>query len=86
VHAIIVCPPSKSARADLIARFPPQQAKAQSLLTQFQEHPDAWQRVPVIIEQTTNEQNKVGSISASGLPIADSRLSVSGSSNTGEID
>jgi len=32
------------------------------LLTQFQEHPDAWQRVPVIIQESTNPQNKVLSV------------------------
>jgi len=39
----------------------PQQQMAQQLLTQFQDHPDAWQRVPAIIEQSNSPQNKVSS-------------------------
>ena len=29
------------------------------MLTQFQEHPEAWQRVPGILETATNIQSKV---------------------------
>jgi hypothetical protein len=32
---------------------------AQQILTQFQEHPDAWQRVPAILQQAANAQTKV---------------------------
>ena len=34
------------------------QRMAQQVLAQFQEHPDAWQRVPVIMQQSTNSQTK----------------------------
>jgi len=37
----------------------PQQQEAQRTLTQFQEHPEAWQRVPAILETSTNLQAKV---------------------------
>lgn len=40
--------------------LPLQQQEAQRTLTQFQEHPDAWQRVPAILETSTNLQAKVG--------------------------
>ena len=33
---------------------------AQQVLTRFQEHPDAWQRVPQILEGSSNSQTKVG--------------------------
>ena len=36
----------------------PDQKLAQQTLAQFQEHPDAWQRVPVIMQQSTNSQTK----------------------------
>ena len=36
-----------------------QQQEAQRTLTQFQENPDAWQRVPAILETATNIQSKV---------------------------
>jgi hypothetical protein len=39
--------------------FHVQQQEAQKVLTQFQEHPDAWQRVPGILETATNIQSKV---------------------------
>ncbi|GAA5917915.1 hypothetical protein JCM5296_002099 [Sporobolomyces johnsonii] len=35
-----------------------QQAQAQTVLTQFQDHPDAWQRVPEILERSSNAQTK----------------------------
>lgn len=36
----------------------PQQKMAQQVLAQFQEHPDAWQRVPAILQQSSNAQTK----------------------------
>jgi len=36
----------------------PQQQQAQTVLTQFQDHPDAWQRVPEILERSGNTQTK----------------------------
>lgn len=36
----------------------PEQAQASKVLAQFQEHPDAWQRVPDIIENSSNTQTK----------------------------
>lgn len=38
---------------------------AQQVLTQFQEHPDAWQRVPGVLQQASNLQTKVCSLSVS---------------------
>ncbi|GAA5997714.1 hypothetical protein JCM5350_008026 [Sporobolomyces pararoseus] len=35
-----------------------QQQQAQTVLTQFQDHPDAWQRVPEILERSGNTQTK----------------------------
>ncbi|GAA5905628.1 exportin CRM1 [Sporobolomyces salmoneus] len=35
-----------------------QQQQAQTVLTQFQDHPDAWQRVPEILERSSNTQTK----------------------------
>ncbi|GAA6063912.1 hypothetical protein JCM10212_003018 [Sporobolomyces blumeae] len=35
-----------------------QQQQAQTALTQFQDHPDAWQRVPEILERSNNTQTK----------------------------
>ncbi|GAA5938664.1 exportin CRM1 [Sporobolomyces koalae] len=35
-----------------------QQQQAQTALTQFQDHPDAWQRVPEILERSSNTQTK----------------------------
>ncbi|KDQ18488.1 hypothetical protein BOTBODRAFT_154392 [Botryobasidium botryosum FD-172 SS1] len=35
-----------------------ERAQAQSVLTQFQENPDSWQRVPDIIAQSSNDQTK----------------------------
>ncbi|KAI5478418.1 exportin-1 [Pseudohyphozyma bogoriensis] len=35
-----------------------EQAQAQTTLTQFQEHPDSWQKVPEILEQSQNPQTK----------------------------
>lgn len=35
-----------------------QQQSAQKVLTQFQEHPDAWQRVPKILSESNNSQTK----------------------------
>ncbi|KAG8900433.1 Karyopherin transporter [Tulasnella sp. 403] len=40
----------------------PQQQAAQQILTQFQENPDAWQRVPTIIETSSNLQAKASSV------------------------
>lgn len=34
---------------------------AQQVLSQFQEHPEAWQRVPAILQQASNTQSKVSS-------------------------
>ncbi|KDN52738.1 hypothetical protein K437DRAFT_277459 [Tilletiaria anomala UBC 951] len=36
----------------------PDQKQAQTLLAQFQEHPDAWQRVPVILQQSSRNETK----------------------------
>ncbi|KAI3627765.1 CRM1 [Malassezia furfur] len=36
----------------------PDQKLAQQTLAQFQEHPDAWQRVPVILQQSSSSQTK----------------------------
>lgn len=36
----------------------PQQQQASTILAQFQEHPDAWQRVPAILETSSNTQTK----------------------------
>ncbi|KIO27462.1 hypothetical protein M407DRAFT_190749 [Tulasnella calospora MUT 4182] len=36
----------------------PQQLAAQQVLTQFQDNPDAWQRVPAIMETSSNMQSK----------------------------
>ncbi|KAK4049688.1 Karyopherin transporter [Microbotryomycetes sp. JL201] len=35
-----------------------EQAQASTVLAQFQEHPDAWQRVPEILESSSNQQTK----------------------------
>ncbi|KAK0527260.1 Karyopherin transporter [Tilletia horrida] len=35
-----------------------EQKQAQTVLAQFQEHPDAWQRVPVILSTSSNSQTK----------------------------
>ncbi|CAE6504686.1 unnamed protein product [Rhizoctonia solani] len=35
-----------------------EQKQAQAVLTQFQEHPDAWQRVPVVLETSGSMQSK----------------------------
>jgi Importin-beta N-terminal domain len=40
-----------------------QHHKAQIVLTQFQEHPDSWQRVPKIMSESQNPQTKVSSSS-----------------------
>lgn len=37
----------------------PQQQMAQQVLTQLEEHPDAWTRVPEIMERSTFQQSKV---------------------------
>lgn len=39
-------------------RLVQQQRNAQTVLTQFQEHPDAWQRVPKILTESPNAQTK----------------------------
>ncbi|KAH0445965.1 hypothetical protein IEQ34_025200 [Dendrobium chrysotoxum] len=36
----------------------PDQKMAAQILPQFQEHPDAWQRVPAILQQSSNSQTK----------------------------
>lgn len=36
-----------------------QQQQAQQVLTQFQENPDSWQRVPAILESSNNLSTKV---------------------------
>ena len=36
-----------------------QQQMAQRVLTQFEEHPDAWTRVPEILERSSFPQSKV---------------------------
>jgi hypothetical protein len=36
-----------------------EQQQAQQVLTQFQEHPESWQRVPAVLEQARNSQTKV---------------------------
>ena len=36
-----------------------QQQTAQRVLTQFQENPDAWQRVPAVLETSGNLNTKV---------------------------
>lgn len=38
--------------------FLSQQAQAQSVLTQFQEYPDSWQKVPEILERSSSTQTK----------------------------
>jgi len=42
-----------------------QQQSAQQVLTQFQDHPDAWTRVPDIMERSSFPQTKVCTISVS---------------------
>lgn len=42
-----------------------QQQQAQQVLTQFQENPEAWQRVPAILETSNNLNTKVGAGKAS---------------------
>jgi exportin-1 len=48
---------------------------AAQILPQFQEHPDAWQRVPAILQQSSSSQTKVitklDSMSAVLIAIAD---------------
>lgn len=41
-----------------LCRHNPQQAQAQTVLTTFQDHPDAWQKVPEILERSTSPQTK----------------------------
>jgi exportin-1 len=36
-----------------------EQQRAQQALTQFQDHPESWQRVPAVLEQARNTQTKV---------------------------
>lgn len=43
----------------LIVLVVPQQQTAQQVLAQFQEHPDAWQKVPLIMEISVYPQTKV---------------------------
>lgn len=38
--------------------LPLQQAQAQTVLTQFQEHPESWQKVPEILERSASTQTK----------------------------
>ncbi len=44
-----------------------QQQGAQRIITQFQEHPDAWQRVDYILEFSASNETRVGR-SAFGVP------------------
>jgi hypothetical protein len=44
-----------------------QQHMAQQLLTQFEEHPDAWTRVPDVLERSSFPQSKVLSMTKAGL-------------------
>ena len=37
-----------------------QQQMAQQVLTQFQEHPDSWTRVPDILDKSSFPESKVG--------------------------
>lgn len=53
-----VCPLSLSSRKTRSIRLPSQQAQAQSVLTQFQDYPDSWQKVPEILERSSNTQTK----------------------------
>lgn len=38
------------------------QQMAQQVLTQFQENPDSWQRVPDILDNATHAQTKVSKL------------------------
>ena len=63
----------RSLRPPLIP--PQQQHAAQQTLAQFQEHPDAWQRVPMILEGSNSSQAKVRSrVALPDPPIAHDRL------------
>lgn len=63
-----------------------QQQTAQRVLTQFQENPDSWQRVPAILETSQNLNTKVRHISLSPAnhAITDRRGTVYRSSGLGE--
>ncbi len=45
--------------ATFYAGHGPEHATAQKVITQLQEHPDAWQRVDYILENSVNHQTKV---------------------------
>lgn len=49
-----------------------QQQMAQHVLTQFEEHPDAWTRVPDVLERSSFPQSKVLSPTKGVFIIADS--------------
>jgi hypothetical protein len=49
--------PKITFKADLLIHI--QQQMAQQIVTQFQEHPDAWTRVPDILERSSFPQAKV---------------------------
>jgi hypothetical protein len=38
----------------------PQQKQAMAILAQFQELPDSWQKVPMILENSVSQNSKVG--------------------------
>lgn len=65
-----------------------QQQVAQQVLAQFQEHPDAWQRVPVIMESSNYPQTKVRHLfSSHRCPFSQgSRILVYRPSNPRETD
>lgn len=46
---------------------------AQQVLTQFEEHPDAWTRVPDIMERSTFTQSKVTNLLPVSPMMADAR-------------
>ena len=62
-----------------------QQQMAQQVLTQFQESPDAWTRVPDILERSSFPQTKVRPDPASNA-FASSSCAVHRSANPGEAD
>lgn len=53
----------------------PQQKQAMTILTQFQEQPDAWQKVPVILDSSNSQQAKVSGLSLRYLSVTHSRSS-----------
>jgi hypothetical protein len=53
-----------------------QQQMAQHVLTQFEEHPDAWTRVPDVLERSSFPQSKVLYPTKGGLTMTDSVFTV----------